>query len=119
MGVEAAKFRQQGGVDVEHAAMVAVYQCRSQDTHETGQNHQTGLVLIYQITQGLVVGLPVGEVFVAQHPGLNACLAGSFQAEGVGVVADNGTDIHRQVGSSTVDYGLQVATATGDQYYQG
>jgi hypothetical protein len=63
--MQPAVFWQQGWVNIEHAAMEAIDQSWGQDTHKSSKDNQTWLVLLYEIPQGLIVAVTVGELFVA------------------------------------------------------
>ena len=61
VGVQAWKSRQQRGVNIEQAALIAAHKSGRQNAHKTGQHQQQGLsgivVTVDQFGQGGVEGL--------------------------------------------------------------
>jgi len=62
---------------------------------------------------------PIGEVFMIQLQGRNACLPRPFQALNAGPVADHRRHLDRQFPARClIENRLQIAAAPGNQHHQ-
>ena len=95
MGIQAGKSRQQGRVDIQHAAGVMADKARREDTHEPCQYQQMRLETVNHALQfGIECSPPVKSPMVDHRRG-DAMACGEFKSSRVRAVADHGNDPRR------------------------
>ena len=92
MGVQALVPWQQGGVDVEQAALIVTYKGRCQDAHEAGQHHEVRRVAVDFLCQCAVEGGAIRVLRMVDHRGGDAVLARIGEATSVRAIADDPAD---------------------------
>ena len=85
--------RQQGRMDVQDAAFVVLYKPGAEDAHESGQDNQLRFMRVENTRDGTVKGFPVRIIAMFEAFGSNARSIRSSQAMGIGLVAEDNTEV--------------------------
>jgi hypothetical protein len=86
VGVQAGEGRQQRGMDVHQAALVAPHEILAEDAHEAGQHDEVGRVAVDLGGQRGIEQLARGMFGMRHHGGGNAVGAGRLQPLGIALL---------------------------------
>ena len=89
----AAEGRDQRGMHVDDAVLVALNQRFIEDNHESCEDDQVCLLLLQNLDECLGIGLVVRVVLPRDNPSGNPRIFGAFQRESVRVGGDHTGDL--------------------------
>lgn len=89
MRVQALVLGQQRGMYVEQSPRIVVDKLGTEYAHEASEDEQVWLPLVYVFDQGLIEGETISVVRVFQYGGGHVVLTRSFEAVGIGFVAEH------------------------------
>jgi hypothetical protein len=104
-------------VYIDQAVLIVVDKSITQYPHEPGKDDQVRIQRIDDLHHRSIKRFPVGVFFMVNNVGFYICLAGTFQTRRCRRIADYRFYLSMQiVVFYRVDYRLQVAATTGDEY---
>ncbi len=118
MRVQSRERRQKTGMNIDQPTRIAIDKAVGQDTHETGQHHQMGLMGIYQRGQCGIKRFAAGKVTVRERMGGNATVAGQIESRGLGFVAQHSLHLKNRPVVRVFQQRLQIGASPGNQHDQ-
>ena len=73
------------------------YEPGAQDSHETGQDNQVGIIFLDALGKRMVETVTVREIAVGDHAGRDTAATGPVEAGGIRPVADHGRNAGTKV----------------------